>query len=132
MCSRFPDVNRALSAAMRMAWLPVLACSLLAADGPVLRVCADPNNLPFSNQRGEGFENRLAELMARDLGASLEYTWWSQHRSFIKNSLGEDRCDALMGVPAELDSVTVTHPYYRSTYVFVTRKDRKLRLMSLD
>src|SRR5438067_6357683 len=91
--------------------------SLHAADPRVLRVCADPNNLPYSNQRGEGFENRLAELMARDLGAKLEYTWWSQRKSFIKNSLGEDRCDALMGVPAELDSVTVTHPYYRSTYV---------------
>lgn len=107
-------------------------CPLMCADRAVLRVCADPNNLPFSNQRGEGFENRLAELMARELGVKLEYTWWSQHRSFLKNSLGEGLCDAIMGVPTALDTVTVTRPYYRSTYVFVTRKNRDLRLTSLS
>src|SRR5690242_11446628 len=119
MCSRF------LSSFLVLA-------SLTAADQRILRVCADPNNLPFSNQRGEGFENRLAELIASDLGAKLEYTWWSQRRSFIRNSLAQDRCDALMGVPAALDSVAVTHPYYRSSYVFVSRQDRHLSIESLD
>src|SRR4051812_25350277 len=85
--------------------LLIVAPPLLATDEPVLRVCADPNNLPFSNERGEGLENRLAELMARDLGAKLEYTWFSQHRSFLKNSLGAGGCDAVMGAPSTLDSV---------------------------
>ncbi len=97
----------------------------------VLRVCADPNNLPFSNQQGEGLENRLAELVARDLGAELRYTWWSQRENFVEHTLGEDRCEVWMGVPADLDSVAATTPYYRSTYVFVSRADRKLAVSSL-
>ena len=67
------------------------AISSLAAGIRVLRVCADPNNLPFSNQPGQGFENKLAELVARDLGAQLEYTWWSERKSFVKNSLEAGR-----------------------------------------
>lgn len=110
----------------------LLAVSLYAREGSVLRVCADPNNLPYSNDRSEGFENKLAEIIARDLGVKLEYTWWSQRRGFIRNTLGAGRCDALMGVPAALDTVSVTGPYYRSTYVFVTRKDVSPRLESLD
>ena len=103
-----------------------------ARAGSVLRVCADPNNLPFSNQQQEGFENRLAELVAARLGAKLEYTWWSQRKSFLKNSLDEGRCDLVMGVPSSLESVTVTRSYYRSTYVFVSRRDRNLEVKSLD
>ncbi len=103
-----------------------------AGNIPALRVCADPNNLPFSNEAREGFENRLAAMVARDLGAKLEYTWWSQRKSFIKNSLDAGRCDVLMGIPAALDSIEVTKPYYRSTYVFVSRQDRALRVCSLD
>ena len=111
----------------------LLLCSIAtAADRETFRVCADPNNLPFSNERGEGFENRLAELMARGLNAKLEYTWWSQRRSFIRNSLGAGLCDAVMGIPAALDAVAATHPYYRSTYVFVFRRDRMPRLASLN
>ena len=109
---RRPEVRRRLKPTplcFRLVLL-LLPWSLAAAGPRVLRVCADPNNLPFSNDRGEGFENRLAELIARDLGAKLEYTWWSQHRSFIRRSLGEDRCDALMGVPAALDSVAEPSP----------------------
>src|SRR3982750_1541855 len=59
----------------------------LTAARPVLRVCADPNNLPFSNRRGEGFENKLAELLARDLSATVEYTWWAQRRGFFRSTL---------------------------------------------
>jgi mxaJ protein len=100
----------------------LLACALSCLGAPrTLRVCADPNNLPFSNQREEGFENRLAELVARDLGAKLEYTWWAERKSFLKNSLDAGLCDVVMGVPAALGSVAVTRPYYRSTYVFVSR-----------
>ena len=72
------------------------------AEGRVLRVCADPNNLPFSNQAGEGFENRIAEIVARDLDARLEYIWWSQRKSFLKTSLDAHRCDVLIGLPSAL------------------------------
>ncbi len=97
-----------------------------------LSVCADPNNLPFSNQARQGFENRIAELLARDLGRSLRYYWMPQRRGFIRNTLNARHCDLIVGVPASLDMVLVTEPYYRSTYVFVTRRDRGLRIRSLD
>jgi mxaJ protein len=102
-----------------------------AAAPRLLRVCADPNNLPFSNARGEGFENRLAELVARDLGARVQYTWWAQRRGYIRNTLKAGRCDVLMGVPTGLGPVLLTRPYYRSTYAFVTRRSLP-RIASLD
>ena len=100
--------------------------------GRVLRFCADPNNLPFSNERGEGFENALAEIAARELGARLEYTWWAQRRGFVRSTLRANSCDVIAGIPSTLELVTPTRPYYRSTYVFVTRADRGLRVTSLD
>jgi mxaJ protein len=90
----------------------------------VLRVCADPNNLPFSNQRQEGFENRIAELLAQEMGAGLQYTWWAQRRGFFRETLEARRCDVVMGVPSVMDAVAVTRPYYRGRYVFVTRSGR--------
>jgi mxaJ protein len=104
----------------------------LTAARPVLRVCADPNNLPFSNRRGEGFENKLAELLARDLNATVEYTWWAQRRGFFRSTLKAGLCDIVMGVPASFELALTTSPYYRSTYVFVSRQDRKLNLQSFD
>lgn len=98
----------------------------------VLRVCADPNNLPFSNQRGEGFENKIAELLAQDLGERVEYTWWAQRRGFFRNTLRAGTCDIVIGVPAAFEMALTTRPYYRSTYVFLTRKDRHLNLASFD
>ncbi len=98
----------------------------------VLRVCADPNNLPFSNDAGQGFENKLAELVAAKLGSPLAYTWWSERKSFVKNSLQAGKCDVLLGIPSTLDSVEVTRPYYRSSYVFVTRRDSNLDIKSLS
>jgi mxaJ protein len=86
-----------------------------------LRVCADPNNMPFSNERGEGFENALAELVARELGASVEYTWRPQRRGFVRNTLGAGLCDVMLEAPTSFDRVITTAPYYRSTYVFVQR-----------
>jgi quinoprotein dehydrogenase-associated probable ABC transporter substrate-binding protein len=96
-----------------------------------LRVCADPNNLPFSNDRREGFENELAELVARDLGRTVDYTWWAQRRGFVRMTLKGGQCDLVMGVPVHYDLVETTKPYYRSTYVFVSRADRKLDISSL-
>src|SRR4051812_33651656 len=100
------------------------AQSRAAADSAqhVLRVCADPNNLPFSNEKREGFENRIAELVAREMKAELRYTWWAQRRGYIRNSLRAGLCDVFIGMPTGLDMVLVTRPYYRSTYVFVNKR----------
>jgi mxaJ protein len=103
-----------------------------AAVPPPLRVCSDPNNLPFSNSRQEGFENRLADLLAREMGTTVEYTWWAQRRGFIRNTLDAGSCDVVMGYPAGAEMVATTKPYYRSTYVFVTRASSGLRLSSFD
>lgn len=97
-----------------------------------LRVCADPNNLPFSNDRLEGFENRLAEALAEDLNRSLEYFWWAQRRGFIRNTLNADACDVVMGVPRTVELAQTSDPYYRSTYVFLWKRERHLQLASLD
>jgi quinoprotein dehydrogenase-associated probable ABC transporter substrate-binding protein len=100
------------------------------------RVCADPENFPFSNEKREGFENRIADVIARDLGASVSYIWWGQRRGFIRNTMNatlkEGRCDVMIGAPQGYDLVRTTKPYYRSTYVFVYRKDKGLRVASLD
>jgi mxaJ protein len=103
-----------------------------AASAAELRVCADPNNLPFSNERLEGFENALAALIAKDLGRTVRYTWWPQRRGFIRSTLGAGRCDVVMGVPSAFELAQTTAPYYRSTYVFVARRDRKLDIRSFD
>jgi mxaJ protein len=95
------------------------------------RVCADPNNLPFSNDRNGGFENKLAELFAKEMGQPVSYTWWAQRRGFIRNTLKAGDCDVIMGVPARLDMVETTRPYYRSSYVFVSRTDRHLDIASI-
>jgi mxaJ protein len=97
-----------------------------------LRVCADPNNLPYSNSREEGFENELAELVGKELKRPVRYTWWAQRRGFFRSTLKDSLCDVVMGVPSSLEMVRRTKPYYRSTYVFVTRADRGLILRSLD
>ena len=103
-----------------------------AADaGRELRVCADPNNLPFSNQREEGFENRLAELIARDMEATVRYTWWAQRRGFVRNTVRAGSCDVVMGVPGDYELLAVTAPYYRSTYVFLSRADSRIAVRSL-
>ena len=103
-----------------------------SAAGRELRVCADPNNLPFSNQEGEGFENRIAELVAEELDAELSYTWWAQRRGFIRNTLNAGACDVVMGVPAGYELVETTAAYYRSAYVYVYRADRGLDLRSIQ
>jgi len=110
----------------------IAAIQPITRPGGVLRVCADPNNLPFSNQRGEGFENKIAELLAHDLGERVEYTWWAQRRGFFRNTLKAGICDVVIGLPSGFEMALTTRPYYRSTYVFVYRKDRGLSINSLD
>src|SRR3977135_3446407 len=108
-----------------------LASSVLAAAA-LLRGCADPNNLPYSNAQGAGFENRIAEVVARDLGRQLTYEWRPQRRGFVRETLKANRCDLVLSVPAGYELAWPTAPYYRSTYVFVTRRDARTRVASLD
>ena len=100
------------------------------------KVCADPENLPFSNRKEEGFENKIASLIAREFNATLSYVWWGQRQGFIRNTMNatlkEARCDVVIGVPAGYDLVQTTKPYYRSTYVFVYPKGKGLSIQSLD
>jgi len=111
----------------------LVGAAIPASGAPAaLRVCSDPNNLPFSNAKGEGFENRIAELVARAWGTTVAYTWWPQRRGFFRHTLDAGVCDVVMGVPAEFDEELATTPYYRSTYVFVTRADRDLAIRSFD
>lgn len=107
-----------------------LSAGSALAERAVLRVCSDPNNLPFSNARREGFENRIAELVAQDLGRQLDYVWMPQRRGFLREGLNAGRCNLIIGTP-KLDALLATEPYYRSTYVFVSRADRGLDLRSL-
>jgi mxaJ protein len=112
----------------------LLACdrARAATASNELKVCADPNNLPFSNEHQEGFENKIAELIARDLNEKVRYTWWAQRRGFVRNTLNARECDVLIGVPSSFERASTTAPYYRSTYVFVTRRDRHLEIASFD
>jgi len=97
-----------------------------------LRVCADPYDMPFSNSQGEGFENKIAQLVARDLNATVINYWWPSRRGVLRNSILGGFCDVMIQAPVGLDPVATTKPYYRSTYYFVFRADRGLQLRSLD
>jgi quinoprotein dehydrogenase-associated probable ABC transporter substrate-binding protein/PQQ-dependent catabolism-associated CXXCW motif protein len=101
-------------------------------DRTALRVCADPNALPFSNEQGEGFENKIAQLMADKLGVPLVYTWYPQTVGFVRNTLRANRCDLIMGVVAADELVQNTNPYYRSSYVLVHREGEGDRFGDLD
>jgi len=105
---------------------------LLAADPAPFRVCADPNNLPYSNQKEQGFEIEMAAMIARDFGTHATYLWYPQRGSFFSKTLDSGVCDAVMSVPEGFGQATTTRPYYRSTYVFVSRHDRNLRINSFD
>jgi mxaJ protein len=91
-----------------------------------IRVCAEPDNLPFSSADESGFENRIARVLADELGVELRYVWAPQRRAFVRKTFGEGACDAWMGVPAGFERMLTTKPYYRSAYVFVYGK-RALR-----
>jgi len=122
-------------------WLPassvlLLVCGLAGAasgeQGEPIRVCADPDNLPYSNQELQGFENKIAAVIAQELGASLDYYWWPAQMGMVRNTLQRDRCDVLISIPKGFDPVLWTKPYYRSTYLLAYRSDRKLNVRSLD
>ena len=100
-------------------------------DRSKLRVCADPANLPYSNQAGEGFENRIAELFAGKLGVEVAYTWYPQTTGFVRNTLNAGACDLVIGVPVPNELMQTTNPYYRSSYALVQRADAEPKIASL-
>jgi mxaJ protein len=123
------------TAAAATATLALASCERSAAEEKgvaTLRVCSDPNNLPFSNARGEGFENKIAQLVASDLHEKLQYTWWAQRRGYLRNTITANKCDVWIGVPSGLGPLLTTQPYYRSTYVFMTRTSDPIRVTSFN
>ena len=96
--------------------------SIELVDPKVLRVCADPRNMPFSNEKGEGIENKLAELFAEKLQKRLDYMYFPQATGFVKMTLGAHRCDVIMGFPQGDDLVQGTNPYYRTAYALVAKQ----------
>ena len=117
-----------------MRWALLLAAFALAAPAQArtLRVCADPNNLPFSNAREEGFENRIVRIVAEELKARVEYVWWAQRRGNVRETLNSGLCDLIPGVASSLETLETTRPYYRSSYVVVVRNPALKGLSSLD
>src|SRR5262245_58782313 len=130
--------RRRLRRAILAAAMSIAAGTALAADQPeavdhsALRVCSDPGNLPFSNVKGEGFENKIAELFASKLGVQVQYTWFPQATGFLRNTLRARRCDLVIGMVSGAELVFSTNPYYRSTYVMVTRKADGIKADRLD
>lgn len=104
-----------------------------SSDKP-LRVCADPNDLPFSNRAGQGFENKLAAMLAQSTGQTVSYTWAAQQKQFLRDTLDAGKCDVVMGLPTDDHErgVLTTDPYYRSAYALVYRADTPYQLNSLD
>lgn len=118
-----------------LAFAAPLAAQELRSHPPtegVVRICADPDNMPASNQKGEGYENRIAELIAKEWKAKLEYAWWPVRRGFFSRALNGQYCDIALTAPAGLDMAGTTNPYFRSGYVVVYRKDSGLSLKTLD
>ena len=111
---------------------PAAAQSADIVDRSALKVCADPNNLPFSNEKKEGFENKIAEVMGAALGLKVEYTWFPQVIGFVRNTLQAHRCDLVMGTVAGDDIMQTTNPYYYTTYVMLYRSDKRLALEGLQ
>jgi mxaJ protein len=110
----------------------VCAFALRAAAAEPLRVCADPDNLPYSHENLHGFENRIAEVIAAELQRPLAYHWLPQRRGFVRKTIGERLCDVWIGVPVDFERVLTTRPYYRSSYVFVTRAESRTPLRSFE
>jgi mxaJ protein len=123
-------MNRALAVLAPIAVLLTGSCNPLQPR--TLKACADPNNMPFSNQAGQGFENKLSQIIAADLHAKLGYDWWAQRRGYVRNTLNAQKCDFWPGIASNVEMVATSRPYYRSTYMFVTRASDKLGGLTLD
>ena len=125
-------LGTALVAVLAVAAAGAAIDTAAGAERSAFKVCADPHYLPWSNEREEGYENRIASLLAGDLGLAVEYTWFPQRMGFIRNTLrargddGEYRCDVVMGLPAGYELAITTQPYYHSTYALVYVRGRGL------
>jgi mxaJ protein len=105
----------------------------MATEEPgVFRVCAPKDNLPFSNENGEGFENKIAELIAKDLGKKLQYMFWYDRQGFYRNTLNAHRCDVVIGTGSDVDMTLNSKPYYRSGYVFIYKKSSGYDIKGYD
>lgn len=120
-----------VAAVIAVAPLPGHAQTSEAVDRTALRVCSDPNNLPFSNEAGEGFENKIAELLAAELGVPVQYTWYPNTIGFVRNTLRLRKCDVILAAPTASELLQNTNPYYRSTYALVVREDSGITATSL-
>jgi len=134
MSSHSPERRPLHAAGLVLALVSAAALAALPASSgrAPLRICADPDNPPFSRSDQSGFENRIAALVGRALDADVRYYWWPQRRGFIRNTLDAGVCDVVVGVPAGSDGVLTTVPYYRAGYVFVYRPERVHGLASFD
>jgi mxaJ protein len=104
----------------------------VATQTKTLRVCGDPDNMPFSNDKLEGLENKIAAVVGAELGADVSYAWWPHQRGLVRNTIDAGTCDVIFGVPEGLDFVLWTKPYYHSSYVLAYRKGAGYSLASLD
>jgi quinoprotein dehydrogenase-associated probable ABC transporter substrate-binding protein len=130
MCERIVAVLLALSL---VCWSgPAAAQTADIVDRSALKVCADPNNLPFSNEKKQGFENKIADLMGDAIKLKVQYTWFPQVIGFVRNTLQAHRCDVVMGTVAGDEIMQTTNPYYFTTYVMVYRSDKGFNLNGLQ
>ena len=104
-----------------------------STENPPLRVCGDPGNMPLSNKQGEGFQNKVAEILAKGMGTTLEYYWYPYYgRGLARNTINANNCDVLMDVPSDYEMALTTKPYYKTTFVLTYRHDRHHTVTSLD
>jgi mxaJ protein len=124
---RFTAIIASLAGRLALPSLLLAAClsGQASAAGGFLRVCADPDNMPFSNDKGEGFENKLAELIAAKLGEELKYIWFSESSGYVPNAVGNEACDLVMGYAQGTGLIEDSNPYYRTSYVLIYRQDDK-------
>jgi len=134
MCSRYPEIG--VLRWRRIQGGAVVAGMLMSftawAAAPPLRICADPDNPPFSQRDQSGFENRIAQLLADDLKRPLQYTWLRDRRGFVRKTIGAGLCDLIVGVPVGFPTLRTSLAYYRSTYYFVNRRDDATPLVSFE
>jgi quinoprotein dehydrogenase-associated probable ABC transporter substrate-binding protein len=130
--AKWSGVIMLAAAAMLSIASPAMTQTAEIVDTTALRVCADPSNLPFSNDKSEGFENKIAELLAGDLGVPVRYTWFPDTIGFIRATLNARKCDIIMGTVSGNELVQNTNPYYRSTYALIYRTDRGLTVKTLE
>lgn len=121
-----------IASAFAVMMLLPLAGQALGSHLTQLKVCGDPDNMPFSNKKSEGFENKIAEVIAKELGAELTYFWWPHQRGLVRRALRPGLCDVMISIPQGWGQVLWTKPYYRSAYVLIYPKNRGLRIASLD